>query len=187
MLPLLLRLSHRAAVSLITRLLSHCAYLLLRLFPCCACYLSGHAASLIAAPLPSCLFPHCVSLVALVTSLVMLLISSFRLSHCVASPIAPAACCCILASLIVPLPLLSRLLSYHVSFDTPPPLSSYLSSFLMLLLMPVTSPTPTLPMMWVNPCALVCMSTLPLHCVRAIHQGTSCLSHFVMYALPLRK
>ena len=103
-------------------------------------HFSGHAASLVTTPLSSHLFPHHVSLIALVASLVVPPISSCCLSLRIASPIAPAGCC-ILASLVVPLPLLLRLLSHRVSLVMPPPLLSHLPSSLMPLPMPDTSPT----------------------------------------------
>ncbi len=110
-------------------------------------------------------------------SLRSLPLSSCRLSCCVASPIAPAGCC-ILASLVVPLTLLSCLLSHRVSIVTPPPLSSHLPSSMMPHAATNARYLPDTANDVGKPRALVCVPTHPLHCALTIHQGTSCPSHF---------
>ncbi len=165
------------AVSLISPSLSLC-------LSRCARHFSGHAASLVTTPLSLYLFSHHVSLVALVTSLVVPPIPSCRLSHCIASPIALDGCC-ILASLVVPLPLLLRLLSHCVSLVIPPPLLSHLPSSLMPLPMPDTSPTlPTMQASHVHLC--VCQHACFIAHRPFIGAHHVCLI-LVIYALPHRE
>ena len=154
--------------------LSHCAFSLVVSLPLCSsllwsCRLSCHDASILA-PLSSSCISNCTRCLSCrATYLIVLPLSSHRLSHRSGWLLHPCLSRCAAASLVAP-PLSSRFSCHAASSLVTPPIISDAATNARYL--PDTANNAG------KPRALVCVPTCLLHCPQTIHRGTSCPSHF---------